>query len=247
VKLLAFDVLGDYGHFRKFYTTSSPLTFSVMPPTAVYGLLGAILGLSNEDNQYLNVLNARTVKLAIQVLRPVRKAMIGINHINTKTGFWALRTSANPRTQIRMEVLQEPGFRLYVHLKDETLFRKLRDMVSAHESVYTPCLGLSEMIAEIRYYGEGEAHPVENIGSVFCEVHSLIPAALLNNRSIRLEPGLQLLKEKMPINMSQEREVEQYTYFVFDRTGKPVQLSAHSIYRFDLDESRILFCNEVHN
>lgn len=241
MKVLAFDILGDYGHFRKFYTTSSPLTFSVIPPTAVYGLLGAILGLSNEKNDYLNRINADTVKLAIQLLHPVQKTMTGINHINTKAGFWPLRASANPRTQIRMEVLQNPGFRLYVHMRDPDLFQRLRDMIHAHETVYTPCLGLSEMVADIRYYAEGEAAPVQEHADGDL-VHTIIPASRITSRNIRLEPGLQLLKEKLPVKMSPEREVGRYDFFVFDNACQPVRLSGAKVYKFDADGAGILFC-----
>jgi len=38
METLVFDVKGDLGHFRKFYTTSSPLTFSFPPPPTVRGI-----------------------------------------------------------------------------------------------------------------------------------------------------------------------------------------------------------------
>lgn len=243
MNILAFDVHGDFGHFRKFYTTTSPLTFSAMPPTAIYGLLGAILGLSHEQNDYLRVLNAQTVKAAVQLLRPVRKTMIGINYINTKESFWAMKK--NPRTQIRMEVLRDPGYRLYVHLQDQTLHRELADKVKAHESVYTPCLGLSEMIADIRYYGEGEAQPVPLSEGAFFEVRTLIPTTAIHPRSIQLKPGLHLLKEKMPLQMNTDREVSRYETVIFDSAGQAVPLSASQVYRFDFDGAGIVFCNEV--
>lgn len=44
MKVLAFDIWADYAHFRKFYTTTSPLTFSFPPPPTIAGILGAIYG-----------------------------------------------------------------------------------------------------------------------------------------------------------------------------------------------------------
>lgn len=243
MNVLAFDVTGDFGHFRKFFTTTSPLTFSAMPPTAVYGLLGAILGLSNEQNEYLRVLNAQTVKTAIQLLRPVRKTMIGMNYINTKEAFWALKN--NPRTQIRMEVLREPGYRLYVHVQDPSLHSELADRVKAHETVYTPCLGLSGMIADVRYYGEGWVRPVEMQEGKFIDVCTLIPAPIIHHRTIQLKSGLRLLKEKMPVHMNADREVGKYESFVFDGDGQAVPVAARQVYQFDVDGAGIVFCNEV--
>ena len=44
MKVLVFDIWADYGHFRKFYTTTSPLTFSFPAPSTIAGILGAIYG-----------------------------------------------------------------------------------------------------------------------------------------------------------------------------------------------------------
>jgi CRISPR-associated protein Cas5h len=49
VKVIVFDIWGDYGHFKKFHTTASPLTFSFPPPTAVIGIVAAILGIDKEN------------------------------------------------------------------------------------------------------------------------------------------------------------------------------------------------------
>lgn len=49
-KMLVFDVWGDYAHFRRFYTTTSPLSFPIPPRTALCGLIGAIIGLEKEGN-----------------------------------------------------------------------------------------------------------------------------------------------------------------------------------------------------
>ena len=48
MKCLVFDIKGDYGHFKKYYTTSSPLTFSI-PRTTVSGMIGALIGLDKEE------------------------------------------------------------------------------------------------------------------------------------------------------------------------------------------------------
>ena len=47
-ELLIFDIRGEYGHFRKYNTTTSPLTYSIPTRTAIAGILGAILGMERE-------------------------------------------------------------------------------------------------------------------------------------------------------------------------------------------------------
>ena len=63
MKTLVFDIWADIGHFRKYYTTSSPLTFSFPSPPTIAGMLGAIIGSSKErclsdfalDQMYLGI------------------------------------------------------------------------------------------------------------------------------------------------------------------------------------------------
>ena len=86
MKTLVFDICGDYGHFKKFYTTSSPLTFCFPPPPTVRGMLGAIIGV--DKIEYLNIFSHKDCRIAIRILSPVKKTRIGINHINTKGNYW---------------------------------------------------------------------------------------------------------------------------------------------------------------
>lgn len=53
MQVLVFDIWGDYGHFSRFYTTTSPLTFSFPPPPTIARILGAIYGAGK--NEYLNM------------------------------------------------------------------------------------------------------------------------------------------------------------------------------------------------
>ena len=47
-EILIFDIQSEYGHFRKYNTTTSPLTYSIPTRTAIAGILGAILGMERE-------------------------------------------------------------------------------------------------------------------------------------------------------------------------------------------------------
>ena len=49
-KYLVFDISASYGHFKKPYTTTSPLTYSIPTRTAVTGIIAAMLGLGKEEH-----------------------------------------------------------------------------------------------------------------------------------------------------------------------------------------------------
>lgn len=80
MKVVAFDIWGDYGHFRRFFTTSSPLTYSFPPPTAVRGIVGAILGL--DKDAYLE--STADLYVGVRILMPVRRVRWEQNLIFTK-------------------------------------------------------------------------------------------------------------------------------------------------------------------
>lgn len=63
MKIIIFELWGKFAHFRKFYTNSSSLSYSVPPRTTIEGIIAAILGYErdsyyekfNPDNLYVAV------------------------------------------------------------------------------------------------------------------------------------------------------------------------------------------------
>ena len=108
MRILVFDIWGDYGHFKKFHTTSSPLSFSIPPPTAVYGIIGAIAGISKEN--YTDTLNQYNLKIAVGINKPVKKMRMGVNWIELKKSFEKLERAQ----QIKKEFLKDCSFRIYI-------------------------------------------------------------------------------------------------------------------------------------
>ena len=80
MQLLAFDVWGDYAHFKKRYATSSPLTHSIPSKPTILGLIAAILGFRR--NEYQSKFKEYDSKIALQILNPIKKTRISINQID---------------------------------------------------------------------------------------------------------------------------------------------------------------------
>ncbi|SNZ10666.1 CRISPR-associated protein Cas5h [Persephonella hydrogeniphila] len=221
MKVLVFDIWGDFGHFKKFYTTSSPLTFSVPPPTAVYGMLGAILGFRKEE--YLKYINGRTTKLAIQILNPVKKIRMTLNYIDTKNSnsFHLIKT----RTQIKTEFLKNPAYRLFVNLNEEDLFNKLIEKVKNKESFYTLSLGLSNLIANFKFVDISEAVPIDKTEYVNSTILSK------NVKNIEIQEGKRYFKEKLPLDMNTDREVLRYEDVIMELNGNKLEGSFENCYK----------------
>jgi len=236
--MLVFDVFGDFGHFKKFYTTSSPLTFSFPPPPTVKGMLGAIVGV--DKNEYLNVFSYNNCRIAIRVLSPVKKIRMGMNHINTKDNYWipVKKKNHEARTQIRTEFLKSPAYRIYICHNDRSIFDKLTEYVMMHKTVYTLSMGLSELLADFKYVGVWgtEEH---NMGE--CEISSVIPMNVVEKYGIYFEEGKRYFKEKVAIDMKQGRLVERYEDVLFEAQGKPIYAQTKVYWEVENGERIVFF------
>jgi len=232
--VLVFDVWGEYGHFRKYYTTTSPLTFAIPPRTALTGLIAGIIGL--EKGEYLKHFSKSDAHIALKILSPTKKVRFSENLIDTKTA--ELMGRIKNRTQIRFEFLKNPKFRIYFHHTDPALYRKTREFLEQHKCVYTPCLGLSEHIANFKFIGEfGCTKVTGNSESV--QIDSIIP--LPDKATVKLdfkEPG-EYFSEILPVEMDDTRTLLEYSKTIYERNGKPIQASVESFWKLDNHENII--------
>ena len=221
-RVIVFDVWGDYAHFRKNYSTSSPLTYSFPPRTALSGLIGAIAGLDKSD--YFSRFFRDNAMIGCKILSPVKKVRIGENLIDTKSAL-KMHLIKN-RTQIRFEFVKDPKYRIYFSHSDEELYQKLKDLLSSHQSVYTPCLGLSELIRNFEYRGEFE---LERCGEEFMAIDSVVPGKLLLEPP-DFEEGKEYFSEVMPAEMGEAREVIDYREILFERNGESIRAKAAELW-----------------
>lgn len=228
METLIFDIKGDLGHFRKYYTTSSPLTFSFPPPPTVRGILGAIYGASKED--YLKLFSSDQCKVATRILNPIKKVRMGINLINTQDNFWQpiKKGRHEARTQIRTEFVKDPAYRIYFYHKDSKVFEQMVDFVKNHKEYYTVSLGLSELLADVSYVGIDE---FSEFASQTVDVVSVIPLSSVENYEVKLEYGKKYFKELIPIDMNADRVIERYEDVVFETNGSSIKALMKSFWK----------------
>jgi len=130
-KYLVFDISASYGHFKKPYTTTSPLTYSIPTRTAVSGIIAAVLGFGKED--YQEHFTKPQAKIAIGIRNPVKKVRISENLINTKKSMNII----HERTQIKIEFLKDACYRIYFTHTDKQIYERLKESLKEHRTVYT--------------------------------------------------------------------------------------------------------------
>jgi CRISPR-associated protein Cas5h len=216
--IVAFNLWGDYAHFRKYYTTTSPLTFSLPPRTALMGIIGAICGLKKES--YLAALAHESIGVAVSLINPVAKVRIAENLINTKIApLMARIPSQSGHIQVRFELLKNPCYRVYVSLKDAALQSTLKEMLAAHRCVYTPYLGISELIANFCFIGEYEAEAITP--DDYVNIRSAVNSDAI--RDLSIEEGKEYFSEVVPCDMADDRVVTRFSKIVYERTAQPIR------------------------
>lgn len=213
-KILVFKLWGDYAHFKKFYTTTSPLTFEFPPPPTLIGIISAIIGL--DKTEYLDHFqNPDEFKLAVKIINPVKKVRWTENLIDTKQHFWRIKN----RTQIRTEFLKDPGYMIYFQHSNPSIHNRLKENLQNHKSVYSVCLGLSEFLANFEYIGETEIEVT--ISDQEINLHSVLPESyLMDKTSISFEGNREIFKVNYPILMQPDRIVNKREDILFERNGR---------------------------
>jgi len=239
-KVLVFDVWGDYAHYRRFYTTTSPLTFPIPTRTALCGLIGAIIGLDNKENRYLDSFSLDYAYIGIKLdeKHPLKKVIIAQNLIDTKKSKGVGMNLIANRTQIRFELIKNPKYRIYFYHRDENIYNKLRDYLGSHLSVYTPCLGLSENIANFKYVGEFSAK--EKIETGIVQISTILPKEnISDNEGIVFKENKEYFSIKIPIEMNTDRVVTKYGDVIFERNGQHIETKLkESYFEVNLDGSK---------
>ena len=227
MNIVVFDIWSDYGHFRRGYTTTSPLTYPFPTRTALAGIIAAILGM--ERDSYYDVLGEGNSLFALQILNPIKKVTMNQNLVDTKQGYF-LWDNGGQRTQIPFEYLKDPHYRVFVWLRDAELFDKLCDFVRQRKTTFTLYMGITEHIAQFSPYRGGCLRAERRRNEKKAIIHSIGPLpAKINVSSL----GDSIIGyAKVPgFFEGKNRGVKKYLEFYYEETGKPLEVIGVDYYR----------------
>ena len=202
MKLLAFDIWGDYAYFRRGYTSTSTITFPFPSRTTISGLIAGILGL--EKDSYHDIL-----------LSDIK---------------------SNPRVQVQAEFLKDVKYRIYVSLNDNNLMEELYSNLNEHKSIFTPCLGISECIADFSLVYD-ELFDLNIVNEDNVDINSVV---LKSTGDLLIEPGKKYGVVKSPGFMNSDRIVSKFLEYYYEENGNPIKLKNCDFYSIG-DEKIVLF------
>lgn len=246
-EVIVFDIESEYGHFRKFNTTTSPLTYSIPTRPAIAGIVGAMLGIERElsANRFptgvtpvADLFSKENAAFAIQVLHPVQKVNIAFNLIDTKTsGFGKIKQ----RTQIEFELLKKPYFRVFVGLKNKQLLKELIERVRQKKLHFTPYLGISQFTITVRYVDVAYAKQTDNDAST--QVITAVNLNLTNQDDpvqFDYTGNFKYTSDTMPVVMQKDRIVTEYAEVITEVNGQPINIKSSHITQVE-NHGNILF------
>lgn len=215
-KYLVFDISAYYGHFKKPYTTTSPLTYSIPTRTAVVGIIAAMLGFGKEE--YQKHFTKEHAQIGIGIKNPVKKVRISENLINTKKSM----NKIHERTQIKVEFLKDACYRIYFTHRNEQIYKRLKELLKNHSTVYTISMGLSENLANYTFEGEFEGREVNGNKEVV-EFSSVLPLDVLKKGDVEYEDDREYFTETIPVEMDADRNVKEYKEVLFERNSNKIK------------------------
>lgn len=233
-KLLAFDIWGDYAYFRRGYTSTSTITFPFPSRTTIAGLISAILGL--EKDSYHDIFNEHNSKLGLRILNPIKKININLNYINTKESIVLSEIKSNPRVQLQAEFLKDVKYRIYVSLESTNLMEELFSNLNEHKSVFTPCLGISECIADFSLLYDD----ILNLNSSNEHETYINSVILKDSGDLVIESGKKYGSVKSPGFMNSKRVVSKFLEYFYEENGNAIKVKNCDCYSVG-DEHFVLF------
>lgn len=244
-EVLIFDIKGYAGHFRKFYTNSSSLSYSVPPRTTISGIIAAILGLKRDT--YYDDFNVDNADIGIRKNSKTRKILQSVNYmkIQTKKHF----EFPENHTQIPFEIiLGEEGFisyRIYFSTHNQDIMNELERRLEEKKYYYSPSLGSLPFNCSIDYIGKIEGEVREDKETF---ISSVIPISKIADRGIKIgdinDNEVILVKERMARDFKNQREIKSVESYIYDEnTNKlPVELNNNYIVlKYENIEENILF------
>jgi CRISPR-associated protein Cas5h len=225
-KILIFDLVGTFAHFRKFYTNSSSLSYAFPPRTVITGLLAGILGY--ERDKYYEEFSSENCSVGLAIKKPIRKLVQTVNYIRTKD--LKELTGSGGHTQIPIEFVVPQRekdvlkYRVYVLHTNEEIMDKLREKLKTGNIVYPPYLGLTECPAEISLIDDEGKFSLINSSNLL-ELITVIPTDKIDKiESINFQEEYKFMKEdRVPVEFAFERRIKKVSSYIYEQNCKPIK------------------------
>jgi CRISPR-associated protein Cas5h len=155
----------------------------------------------------------------------LRKDTPGPLPLTVKRGQKGTEAEKNRAALIHQEWLWEPDFLVHIALPDQPeRFEELVERVRERGWHFSPCMGLSELLAEVEFVSCEQGRPLP---AGLVEVHGTCLSA---EAQLRAGQGVGLHMLRMPHHVSEDRVFTHAAYYV-ERQGQPFTVETARAWR----------------
>ena len=222
-KCIIFEYKGKFAHFLKAEANASAPSYPFPTRTVLLGLVGAVLGLTKDfpqillkDANFAVFGKAETTHWHTANLRKDPPALLSKTIKKSDTG-----TSKSQRnTIIAQEWLFKPEFTVFVQLPEE-YHGKFEYRIRNREWFFTPCLGLSEMMADLNFVDSVKTEQLEE--GVYGIETPVRKTEVEFDISIALGQNFVIKSIRMPRDVTDKRKFSHEAY-LYEANGEALYL-----------------------
>lgn len=240
--ILVFDLKGKFAHFRKFYTNSSSLSYSIPTRTVIEGIIGTVLGM--ERDSYYEILSKSMCNIAIRKLCSTYKIMQTVNYIKATSEKYLIEPKEH--TQIPFEIVTSKYnlvYRIYINSDNINIMDKLQYSIKNKKFEYIPYLGSASFNCSLNFVASVQGK--ETDCNSWQEISSVINSDYICKEGIDIsKKNLFLVKEKMPSDFTADRIIREVNSYIYDENGQgiKVKLNCKAVnVKYDNADENIVF------
>ena len=222
-KLLSFDLRGQFGHFKKFYSNVSSLSYEIPPRTVIAGMVASVLEIPRDE--YYEILNPSRAKFSVSLKKPVRKWMACTNYKKRDGG----------TTQTRLELLlpetEHIEYRIYSWLQDDSHFHELTHRLKNNQLGFGLYFGQRPFRVDVINFQLYQPDQISHNQSRKGQLHTIVPEENIISNDIDM--GMNVTSSRMPISFKKienGREPEATGSFLYELNGNPIRGEFKNVY-----------------
>ena len=228
MNVLSFHLKGKMAHFRRYYSNSSALSYTIPPRTTIIGIVAGLLGYPRDS--YYEEFSKDRCKIAVSVRAPIKKQIQKLNLLMVKSPN-DLNGSQEHHSQTATELVLPQNIRtgfidyqVWLAHRERSVMEKLLAFTSGPGYLTK---GISVALGTAQHLGwveDGQALEGEECGEGLADIHSVIPSRKLHKIDFSNPTSeYRLYKEDMPIEFDKERKLVDKGNMLINVHSSPVR------------------------
>ncbi len=230
-KVLIFDLVGKFAHFRKFYTNSSSLSYHLPPRTTLEGIIAAMMGL-DRDSYYDLFLPSKSL-IAVSPRTRTRGIMQTINYLSVKNA--GDLSGRDRRTQVPFEIVvsenanEDLRYRVYFHHRDLDMVRRVEERIRRAIFHYPISLGPANFLCQVDFVAWGDMSEFIDTRNANDSVNVFSPIPIDAMRHFDILSGREVqhkfVRDTFPFHFGDQRTPGRNVKLIYSKDFSPVEIT----------------------